>query len=612
MIRKAVSVCCTSLLFCLFSTAILAQGSVEVVQVPALNLKSRNTLPFDSLQRKPYCTVSLSVHNFEKLNSHDYRQGIHKLASFTVNATIKSNLLKGEDLEIPVFLVNFEKNKFTEISHQQAVLVNKLLLNTAAIDVPTVKVSTETVDRNSIAMYINVLKQMNSVLQAATCPGGWASTAGTAAGSFSDFLGSITADKDSKGEWSFPVLPVDQFTRPYSYTMFILKPDNEFFPMHQAFYIKNNEAWIADGAARYTKFPYILVTTSFSDYLSEDQLPSTLAVNQLDQLSLAQAKVKLYSLIGRISQQQFNAEENLLQRYTTYLEMKSYTDQVPSFKNPTELKSKALDKYFAYRQLADADEYMRSEEIFRNHIGKLNDYVESMAGSLGYYSTIADAVKLYKCDNSEEISERDLPRFHYYRSVMQEVPFIRNSYFYQSMCSKIEETEQQVYEKHYEVPLASFKGLMASNNLNDKDKLAKAKPLYDSLTSQVDTDMHCRSCRDSIEKAMSMYESIENSKASQVKIQLLINCTRYADSLSARLNIIDEQMKDTALKAEKKTVLSKYRDQLAGEIGNINKERNAFINTDVRPKNDFKNEKDRVEAELKNAQTLLLGSNKGS
>lgn len=606
--RKLALVSAIWLLLCMVSTDIYAQGSVEVQQVPAVNMKSHYSLPFDSLKKKPYCTVTLSVHNFEKLNSKEYRQGLRKLASFTVDANIKSKLLKGEDVEIPVFLVNFERNKFTEISHQQAVLVNKLLLNTAAIDVPTVKVATETVDRNSIAMYMNILKQMNSVLQASICPGGWISTTGNAAGAFSDLLSSITADKDSKGEWSFPVLPVDRFTRPYSYSMFILKPNDAVFPVHQAFYIKNDEAWIADGAARYTKYPYILVTTSFSDYLSEDQLPSTLAVNQLDQLTLAQAKVKLYSLIGRISQEQFNAEENLLQRYTTYLEMKGYTDQVPSFKNPTELKSKALDKYFAYREIAAPDEYMQSQDIFRNHIGQLSDYVENMAGSLGYYSTVSDAVKLYKCDNSEEISEKDLPKFHYYRSVMREVPFIRNSYFYQTMCSKIEETEQRVYEEQYATPLGYFKGIMASNNLNDKDRLAKAKPLYDSLTSQINGNMHCRSCVDSIEKAMSLYESLENNKASQAKMQLLVNCTRYADSLSAKLNIVNEEIKDTALKADKRAELNKYKDQLASELANINKERNTFINTDVRPKSDFKNEKDRVEAELKNAQSLLMGS----
>jgi hypothetical protein len=118
--------------------------------------------------------------------------------------------------------------------------------------------------------------------------------------------------------------------------------------------------------------------------------------------------------------------------------------------------------------------------------------------------------------------------------------------------------------------------------------------------------MHCRSCVDSIEKAMALYESLENSKSSQAKMQLLINCTRYADSLSAKLSIVNEEMKDTALKADKKSVLEKYKDQLASEIANINKERNTFINTDVRPKSDFKNEKDRVEAELKNAQSLLM------
>lgn len=587
--------------------AILAQGSVSVSQVSAANIRTHYTLPTDSLALNPYCTVSLSVHNFEKLNSKDYRQGLRKLSSFTVNAHIRSRELKLSDATVPVFLVNFEKNKFTQISHQQAMLVNKLLLNTAAVDVPTVNVSTETVDRSSISTYVNILKSMNSVLQSMACPNGWLSATANTASAFSDLLNSISADNDSKGEWSFPILPADKFTRPYSYAMFILKPDNALLPVHQIFTIKGDEAYIGD-CARFTKYPYILITTSFSDYLSEDQLPSSLSINQLDVLSLAQAKVKLYSMIGRISRAQFDAEENLLQRYNTYLDMKTLTDQVPAFKNPGELKSKAVDKYVSYKEIVSPDVYMLSKPAFASRVVQLDESVNAMANSLGYYSTVSEAVKMYT-DCSMGINEKDLPHYQYYHNVMKEVPFLCNSYFYQNFCSRIQEEEQRIYEQHYALPLKNLYTILYSGKVNDRDKLSAAKQLYDSLATQRNGNLYCRSCNDSLEKGLNAYESLENNKASQVKMQLLISCNKYSDSLTARLNMLNEELKDTGYKADKKQAIANYRSQIASEIENFNKERNAFISTDVHPKSDFKNEKERVEAELKNVQSLLLKAN---
>src|SRR5665213_678742 len=90
-------------------------GGINISSVAEQNLTLENHLPVDSLSYYPYCTISISIFNFDKLNKKEFRSQSNRLESFVLNAGIQGKSICTDQLSVPVFVVNYEKDKYTQI-----------------------------------------------------------------------------------------------------------------------------------------------------------------------------------------------------------------------------------------------------------------------------------------------------------------------------------------------------------------------------------------------------------------------------------------------------------------------------------------------------------------
>src|SRR6185437_10111224 len=244
----------TSILFFTYSEA-SAQKSIAISEVPAQNVTLQDHLPTDSLKYYPYCTISISVFNFDKLNKKEFRSQSSRLQSFVLDAGIKGKSICPDQLDVPVFAINYEKDKFTQVTHQQGVLINKLLVNKDGQDYPTVSIFPKTVEKTRSADYIEILQQVATLLKNSASLNVVASVSNIT-DAFSQYIDGICTTEESDYEWSFPVIPSTDVTRPYKVDMFVVKPNSNSYAGGN-FVIQSGEAYSVSSGNAYTRMPYI-------------------------------------------------------------------------------------------------------------------------------------------------------------------------------------------------------------------------------------------------------------------------------------------------------------------------------------------------------------------
>jgi hypothetical protein len=104
---------------------------------------------------------------------------------------------------------------------------------------------------------------------------------------------------------------------------------------------------------------------------------------------------------------------------------------------------------------------------------------------------------------------------------------------------------------------------------------------------------------------LTIYDNIDNNKLSVARTQLIINCTRYIDTLSAFEGHIEANIRERSLNTDKKKELTLEKEQLDKEAASINQEKNIFMLMPLQPKSEFRNEKSKVESKLNEAVKLI-------
>ncbi len=586
-----------------YSNHVLAQSTaINISEVPAQNLSLQDHLPVDSLSYYPYCTISISVFNFDKLNKKEFRSQSSRLQSFALNAGIQGKSICADQLNVPVFVVNYEKDKYTQITHQQGVLINKLLINKDGQDYPMISIFPKTIERNKSACYIDALKQVAVLLKNSATLNVVASVSNIT-DAFSQYINGISTEEESDYEWSFPAIPATDLTRTYKVDMFIIKPNGNTYTA-QNFYISNGEAYSVSSGNKYTKYPYILVTTSFSSYLADEKLPSTLAIESLDELTLDKSKIKLYSDMGRISKEQFDAEAQLLDKYESYLKIKNMVSLLPKYADNEDIKTQALDEWMAYRKLDCPADHFSGNTVFNDQNHRLDNFTDNLASQIGFHKTLKEFMDTYFSSSCNVDPNAELATFYRYHDMFAPSTFIRNSVTFKNLNARISELESIVYQNNYALNIETLKKTLQSRELSDKEKLQNGRMAYNTLYTSL-MNNNCRTCNDSIFNLLAMYDQIDNNKEAMSRTQDLINCTKEIDELMGCEGKIEADMKTTNINPEKKQLLLSEKEQFEKEADSISHEKSIFMSMPLQPKNEFKAEKLKVESTLDDAVKLI-------
>jgi hypothetical protein len=579
-----------------------AQHNVVISPVEGQNILMEHALPADSLKYFPYCTISIAVYNFDKLNKKEFRNQSSRLESFALNACIRGKTICPDQLDVPVFVVNYEKEKFTQITHQQGILINKMLINKDGKDLPNISIAPKTVERSKMAYYIGALKQVGVLLKN-TASLNIVSGISNITDAFSEYIDKICEDQESDYEWSFPVIPATDITKPYKVNMFIIKPNGDCYST-QHFIIRNNEAWLESAEAPYKKYPYILVTTSFSGYFADEKLPSTLSIESLDKLTLDATRVKLYNSVTRLSKEQFDAEADLLSKYENYLKLKEVVSLIPVYASKDEIMTQALNAYFLYRQTNCTQSVFFDTDVYKKQLDKLDKYANEQASQISFFNSVRCFLDRYydKCIQTPDAE--NLETLYKYHDMFAEKPFIRNSLLFYQLNSRMTEAEADLYLSTYSGTVTNLKTTLLANNLSDKEKLKQGEADYNTLYHSLSTS-NCRPCRDSIYKVIALFEKLENNKLSAARTEDVENGTKYLDSLQACEALIDADLHEPVLNSAIKNELLAESTLLKNNITFISAEKNTFVNMPIIPKSEFRTEKDKFENELNNASKLI-------
>ncbi len=590
-------------LSCLPSGFLFAQhDGICISPVAAQNLALENPLPVDSLNYYPYCTISISIFNFDKLNKKEFRSQSSRLESFVLNAGIQGKSICADQLNVPVFVINYEKDKYTQITHQQGVLINKLLINKDGQDYPTISVFPKTIERTKDAFYIDALKQVAVLLKNGATLNVVASVSNII-DAFSQYINGLCTDEESDYEWSFPVVPASDVTRPYKVNMFIIKPNSKSYA-GQNFFVRNGEAWSVSSGNEYTKYPYILVTTSFSGYLADDKLPSTLSIESLDRMSLDVSRIKLYSDMSRLSTEQFDGEAQLLNKYESYLKIKDMVGLLPQYSNNDEIKTQSLNEWINYRKEECPSNHFFSTDVFANQNQRLDNYTDNLIAQVGFHKSIKGFMDLYFSCSTSTNPKAELLAYYRFHDMFASTPFIRNSLIFNDLNIRIAEMEGVFYQNNFADPVLKLKKILQSEEMSDKEKLQAGRSIYNGLYSEM-TANTCRSCGDSVFKILALYDQVDNNKEAIARTQDLMNCTKFIDTLMAYEGNIEDVIKLASLKSDKKKELISKKDQLEKEAQSIVNDRSVLMSMPLQPKNEFKAERLKVENELDEALKLI-------
>jgi len=593
----------TLILSFLFSSKLFAQRSgVSISAVAAQNLTLENGLPVDSLSYYPYCTISISIFNFDKLNKKEFRSQSSRLESFVLNAGIQGKSICADQLNVPVFVVNYEKDKYTQITHQQGVLINKLLINKDGQDYPTISIFPKTIERTKDAFYIDALKQVAVLLKNGATLNVVASVSNIT-DAFFQYINGLCTDEESDYEWSFPVVPASDVTRPYKVNMFIIKPNSNSYA-GQNFFVRNGEAWSESSGNEYTKYPYILVTTSFSGYLADDKLPSTLAIESLDRMSLDASRIKLYSNMNRLSKEQFDAEAQLLKKYDSYLKIKDMAGLLPQYANNDDIKTQVLNEWITYRKEECPSGHFFGTDVFSVQNQRLDNYTDNLTAQVGFHKSIKGFLDLYFNCSANPDAMTDMASYYKYHDMFSSTTFIKNSLIFNDLNIRIAELEGVLYQNNYAGSVEAMCKVLQSDEMSDKEKLQKGREIYNTLYTEMTTNI-CRSCGDSIFKILAIYDQMDNNKEAIARTQDLMNCTKYIDTLMAFEGNIEDNIKFASLKSDKKKELISEKELLEKEAESISTEKGIFMTMPIQPKNEFKAERQKVESDLEDALKII-------
>jgi hypothetical protein len=591
------------ILSCLLPGILSAQHSgINISAVASQNLTLENSLPVDSLSYYPYCTISISIFNFDKLNKKEFRSQSSRLESFVLNAGIQGKSICPDQLNVPVFVVNYEKDKYTQITHQQGVLINKLLVNKDGQDYPTISVFPKTIEKTKNAPYIDALKQVATLLKNSASLNVVASVSNIT-DAFSQYINGLCTDQESDYEWSFPVVPATDITKPYKVNMFIIKPNSNSYA-GQNFFVRNGEAWSESSGNEYTKYPYILVTTSFSAYMADDKLPSTLAIESLDRMSIDASRIKLYSDMGRLSKEQFDAEAQLLDKYESYLKIKDMVSLLPQYATNDDIKAQAINEWLNYRKKECPSNHFFGTDVFANQNQRVDIYTDNLVSQVGFHKSLSGFMDLYFGCSTNSGMKADLATYYKFHDMFASTSFIRNSLIFSNLNTRIDELESVLYQNNYASSVALLRMVLQSDNISDKEKLQKGRSIYNDLYAQI-TANTCRSCNDSVFKVLALYDQMDNNKEALSRTQDIMNCTSYIDTLVAYEANIDDNIKGSNLKSDKKKELVTEKGLLEKEASSLASEKRIFMSMPIQPKNEFKSERLKVEGDLDDAHKLI-------
>jgi hypothetical protein len=263
-----------------------------------------------------------------------------------------------------------------------------------------------------------------------------------------------------------------------------------------------------------------------------------------------------------------------------------------------------LDAWLEYREKLYTPIHFLDTDVFASQLSRLDNNTMMLACQIGFQNVINDFMDHYFNNSYAKDPATGLVAFYKFRDLFAAKPFIKNSQVFKDLNGRISELEASLYQDQYADQVNKFAALLKSNQISDKEKLQTGQNMYDKLYSEMSRNV-CRTCSDSIFKVLTLYDNVDNNKLSVARTQLIINCTRYVDTLLACEGHIEANIRETSLNTDKKKELALEKVQIDKEASAINQEKNIFMLMPLQPKSEFRNEKSKVESKLNEAVKLI-------
>ncbi len=563
-------------IFLLFFPFFLGAQHLSQVEVPTQNIRlEKNTTPEATLESHPYATLSIYVRNFDKLNDREFRKRFQELASFILNANIKTSLLGTNEISIPVYVIRFEKNTTTQLSNQGGILIHKLLIDKNSATLPFAGCQIKSTSKSKMTLYNDILTQVSGLLTNVTTLNAFAAGQNVLS-VFSDLTKKMPeANEINQLEWNFPILNTDNLVQPYEARLFLLgAPDSKDINKH--FTVKNNTAYVGQNTP-YTGQPYILVLTSLSDYLSEVGLPSKGNAARMGESELTDAENKLKAQQKYLSEAQFQAENRLLSYFKGYLFFKKSIEAMLVDKKNEQLKTDAFDAYYAFKKLPPLETPFKEHPILKAKMTEINAEVQALALNIGNLQMLNEVISLYIQDNNHKLQDK-LLQYQYFSAYSKVRPQMTASNIYNDVQSRIGGIEAQLFEQDYRLELASLNTILKNGILSNPEKMKEGKGYYDSLLKKLnDPNIRCNYCRDSTLSVVLMYQGLEKNETSLIVTRLTQQTNEVAQFLQTLLTTTKQELLSPSLSPDQQTRLTQSQTQLEQQLNTLSNKRNALI-----------------------------------